>query len=969
MKESKRLFLFDLMRGVAVFFMILAHCVYFFHDRSKFFLVGIENFGNTFCYALFLFVAGAVITLAYLQKEQSTEDTKKRLKKRLLVFLLSYYLLALFVQYSSIVGSFGLDKLKIIFDILTFRLLPSYTEYIPPFAIYSAIVLLFPGSLKKIIKKPLIVFSIAIFLYISGQIFYGLNVADFLVPWKAFLVGQPDYYRFPILQYSAAVLVGMWWGGIAVSKRFYSQKKDLSLNITAILTLVLFLVLISSKFTVANYQTIFLRWPPSVGFIILGLVLCFGLSYLFYRSFMLKKVQLLRDFLLLLGQNAFALLWAHIIFLQLYSVAGGAKTDSIIIFSFLFIITLCFSLAVATFIPFNFRFGLTFSKKSLEEEENILEQEMLFQFGGDLYQNLRHDIGWLKNFFLPERTGLKDKRLIKKRHIIGLTLIAFLVFNFISPVVREEIKSKALSSKPSWWSENNGYYKKISIENNEQLSSLKKGEIVKFVFNQQELLDDNKVLFDGSDIVIVYWNGSKYINLPYSFSNSKSTKEAEISLNLVDEISSRQTSSNYYMYYGNPIAKKVDFSKIKLTNNNLSHKYSVSLEEETSYNFLLTPEKKWNLIQDNSENKIVLTLASKEKLNDPMASYEIMEKNISGSFSLIGDGEWEAEIPVKDLAPGKYSVQAKIIDGENTFYSQKSGFFVSYPLYFSWTLDWEGYDAPSKYLDNITKVSTDYSLSITHYFNPRIYVATDINESRKTFLTEWLKKRLGKNDAIGMHLHMFYDLVTAAGVTPKNEPNWGDNGDGYGSLTTNYTEEEMAKILTFAKSLFAQNGLPNPIFYRAGGWFANASTLQSVYSNGFVADSSGRNEYHFGKNNQKGFWNLDENTEPYYPSLSDQNRPSNPGDKIGILEIPDNGADTYWYSAPELIDRFKENYDGNFLDYSKAVTFLSHPQWYKDEEMNKSIQYLNFVDQYNYNKDYGPIIYSDVNEIYNSFKD
>ena len=196
MSEKKRIFLFDLIRGVAVFFMILAHCVYFFHNNSNVLLVGTEDLGNTFCYTLFLFVAGAVATLAYLQKEQSSQESKSRLKKRLLVFLLSYYLLALFIQLTSITGAPGFSKLKIIFDILTFRLLPSYAEYIPPFAIYSALILLFSGSLKKIVEKPFVIFFIAILFYILGSLSYGLNVPAFLIPWKAFLVGQAGFYRF-----------------------------------------------------------------------------------------------------------------------------------------------------------------------------------------------------------------------------------------------------------------------------------------------------------------------------------------------------------------------------------------------------------------------------------------------------------------------------------------------------------------------------------------------------------------------------------------------------------------------------------------------------------------------------------------------------------------------------------------------------------------------------------------------------
>lgn len=968
MREGKRLFVFDLLRGVAVFLMILAHCVYFFYDRSGSFLVAIENFGNTFCYSLFLFIAGAVMALAYLQKGRLDTESKSRLRKRIIVFVVAYYLLALFVQVSSIVGASGLEKLKIVFDILSLRLLPSYTEYIPPFAIYSIIVLLYSAYIKKIISKPFNILFLAAVLYLFGHLTYSINVPEFLVPWKAFLAGHSGYYRFPIFQYCSVFLVGAWWGNIAISNKIYSQKKDLSLNIFATILLILLLVLIAGRFSFANYQTIFLRWPPSVSFILLGLSFCFCLIYLFYRYNMLVKIKLLRDFLLLLGQNAFSLLWAHIVFLQLYNMSGGAKTDSLSIFFYLYLITLAFSLAIATFVPFNFRFGLVFFKNSLEEEEDLIEKEMLFKFGGDLYQTLRDDFGKIKNFFLPEKTGLRDKRVIKKRHFIGISLIVLFVLNALTPVAKEEIKAKILSNKPTWWSEDYGFRKPIFIENTESLSSLKKGETIKIIFDQQKLLDQNKVLFDGSDIKVVYWDGKRYNYPAFTFSNLNEPSKAELNFALVDEIGPNKTSSNYYIYYGNPIDEKADFSAVKLSLDNQTHEYKASFKNEESHQFLLMPKKKWNLIDDNNSKKVTLSFRSDEKLNEPKITYNILGKNISGDFSFAGNGEWIADIPLTSLSPGKYSVQAKVSDGENEYLSQKSGFYVSYPLYFSWTLDWEGYDASSEYLKNINRVADDYLLPITHYFCPRIYLP-EFDKSRSAYLTDWLKKRLEKNDSLGLHIHMFNDFVSAAGVTPKNDLNWGDNGDGYGSLTTNYTEEEMDKILTYSKTLFSQNNLETPIYYRAGGWFANVTTLKSLAKNGFLADSSGRVEYEFGKNKQKGFWNLEFNSLPYYPSLIDQNRNADEENRIGIMEIPNNGADTYWYSSFELINIFKQNYYGGFLNSNRTVTFLSHPQWYNEKEMKKTLEYLSFVNQYNSEKDYGPIIYSDVNEIYNVFKD
>jgi hypothetical protein len=308
-----------------------------------------------------------------------------------------------------------------------------------------------------------------------------------------------------------------------------------------------------------------------------------------------------------------------------------------------------------------------------------------------------------------------------------------------------------------------------------------------------------------------------------------------------------------------------------------------------------------------------------------------------------------------------YELVANIKDGDQSYKSQKCGFVVSEPLYVSWTIDWEGYDAKDAYMKAMEKISTDRSMPITHYWNPRIYMTDTISTSVQERLTSWIKSRLADGDGFGLHLHAFYDLVASAGVEVRETPNWGDNGDGYGVLMTAYAPEELAKIVQKSKELFAANGLPDPVNFRAGAWFADIATLTTLSTLGFRTDSSGRTKYDFGRNKIAGTWDLQTVAQPYFPSVTDQNR-SGVND-LAIMEIPDNGADSYWFTADQMIDRFKQNYPTSVVLDKTQFTFLSHPHWFDADEQQRVTSLLDYIDQYRADKDSGPVIFTTVDTI------
>lgn len=333
--------------------------------------------------------------------------------------------------------------------------------------------------------------------------------------------------------------------------------------------------------------------------------------------------------------------------------------------------------------------------------------------------------------------------------------------------------------------------------------------------------------------------------------------------------------------------------------------------------------------------------------------------------------EWKITIPRDELAIGEHTIHTLITIYDMMYPTQKTTFYVSEPLIVTWTIDWDGYDAPDEYLEQMAAISDKRNLPMTHLFNPRIYVTDEITPERADYLTQWVLERNNiHHEEIGLHLHMFTEFVEQSGLTPKTEPIWGSPyTEGYDILTMTYNQEEMREILEYAKSLFAEKGLGRPLSFRAGGWFANSDTLQALDATGFLVDSSGRTSYEFGLNHVKGPWDLRETSQPFLPSVTNQNS-TNPPPRLSLLEVPNNGADSFWFSEEQMIERFNKNYPGGVLSQPKQVTFLSHPHWLDHENKNDKIEHVfSHVDQFTYDHDHGPVIYGTLLDVYELFSE
>jgi len=104
---------------------------------------------------------------------------------------------------------------------------------------------------------------------------------------------------------------------------------------------------------------------------------------------------------------------------------------------------------------------------------------------------------------------------------------------------------------------------------------------------------------------------------------------------------------------------------------------------------------------------------------------------------------------------------------------------------------------------------------------------------------------------------------------------------------------------------------------------------------------------------------------PYYPAIADQNDTNEVN--IKILEIPNNGLDTFANRPEVMLARFYANYDNEYLVAPRMVSYMSHPQWH-EEEFPRMRKVLEAVSQYSWQRDAGPVIFVTHADIYNVWK-
>ena len=316
---------------------------------------------------------------------------------------------------------------------------------------------------------------------------------------------------------------------------------------------------------------------------------------------------------------------------------------------------------------------------------------------------------------------------------------------------------------------------------------------------------------------------------------------------------------------------------------------------------------------------------------------------------------WQATIPLDGVTPGPQQIEiiVRLRDGTDAALATRD-FLLSAPEFVVWTLDFEGDAAGDAELANTAAIADRFRVPMTLMWNPRVWTTSQVSAARADAMLAWTKERAAKGDEVALHLHMWTDFVRAAGVTPRTSPSWAGRSDGYDVPMTAFNEAEVRILLDYSILRMLDHGLPRPVTFRAGGQFADATTVRVVSGAGFVADCSGVPAGGFGRLVYP--WTLGADAQPYHPSSQDANAP---GD-LPLLEAPTIGGNTYGYDANTIApivrsDRSLLRPEGEVAIERRAITLVSHPGTIVATERAAIEALFGALEPLRYDRDVGPL--------------
>ncbi len=937
----------DLWRGIAVVSMIITHAIAFFHIGNDGFVNAVGNVGGIISFTMFMFVSGASAYLSYIKYDETADSVKlgsrrRRILNRSITLLGWYYIVAFVASIPLYSIPPNLGWIDNIGRTVLFINVPQFTEFIFPFIVLGLSLIPLRRVYKFIVERPLLTIFSSFLIYILGAVLFTAQTQGIVADLKSLIVGEQDWHRFPLLQYLIIYLFGMAWGRFLMR---YSQARvriRASLLITVVTGVLGILGTISFKYTQFAWLDPAGRFPPSLTFIFYGLFA----GYLVFLILQLtKNLDLLgigKTIVQYMGVNAFDYFIFSTILLFLYKyISADAHTDSTIIVLVMFLVLMVVTTMLSIL------------------KENVIHS-LKMQTGED------EGFKWLFS-----------ERLVVTVIMMGIILVAGMGI-FQGRVSGSTLNPDTVAFHkrllhedewPFWWDNSYNFFREIFIQNDPNSNPIQRNTWYSLGFDHSSLVSQGQSAASGADIRIVYYNDAdgSFSELPFIL-NGTNTASASAVFQLQADIAPGTKEDNYFLYYGN--ADDTAYPQSKTTPLAIQTA-GITMSNVYSHHITGTTNRKWLLKQGtvSLQLKTLLFTATLDSTLSPDSSvtYNIVGTDLRGIMDNLGSSKFQASIQINDLPVGTYKIQAIARQPDNKLKLIESGytsFYVTYPLYVTWTQDWEGWDVPDSWLTQLDALANHYGIPMTEFFNPRIYVTNAVSKDRAAAMTVWVENRVqNHNDEIGLHLHMWYDMVQAAGVAPHYSPYAGWlYADGGGVAAYAYTTDEMVKIINWSKDEFQSNGLPVPTSFRAGGWLLGTNTVAALQQTGFLLDSSGRTA--FAPNGGLPVpWHLSETTKPYKMNKTDINSSADP--TFNIWEFPNNGADSIWFDATEMIRRFDLNYPnkGGIMQQPQVLTYLSHPPFFTIDQPRMT-QVFNYISNYTYKDDKGPVVYTTLDNAY-----
>ncbi len=924
--SSPRESIWDILRGIAAAMMVLSHTLFFLSRDTPIFISILSRTLNTLTVSFFFITAGAVAAMKLSKSSTIADGLRMAIKRSSLIY--GVYLLAASLTMVS-TGSNGGTFVTRMIRILALQDVPSFTEFLLPLLVIPLVFTIFRPIIRQTLNNFWLTGIVSAGIYALGMWLYTIPVPVELTPYKALLVGSQGYLRFPVFQYTPLFLLGGWFALI-------NKKNQLSYGVRVVLA-----GMISTGLCIALIKIIPtglisppFRWPPSVGFLSIGIVSYFCI-FIFLRTLGTnhKHFKRIRNIFSNTGKKTLFIYLLHLVFLLSYKQFIGYtfySSFSLFIVSCIVVISCCLLVQ-----------GRYATGSKQEEQESIPVLSFVFTvwsvFAVLIIINANPYNSPYGGIWRYPRTTVQTS-------------------------TQKDILPKTKIEIADWYHQEYGYRKTISITNPPNGKQVNSGDTIGLQLDHAALVKTKKAAADGSDLQIVEQRNGETQTVPSRliFPN---TAFSVLKFSVTETIQPGKTDSSYTVYYGSDYPQKIE----TLSSDTATEASpSAEFKDEQTAPLLLTTNRRW-FVKAPGSDLLALSIKDNNPEENSTYTYHIDSETNEHSFPKIGGPVQVEQIPIDTLPAGMHTITATKRNGTNSVISRKLKFMVSEPVYVAWTLDWEGWDVPDETLTELEQISTAFDhLPITHFFNPRIYIPSVMPVSRALVLTDWIKRRVAQNnDEVALHLHMHFDVLQAAGLSPRYSPKWGyRSAEGYDVLTTTYTQTELSQLLRWSKQQFKANNLPEPKGYRAGGWFADTKVLAALEENGFLYDSSGRIQTLW-SGVAKSPWNLPITAQPYYPSRTDQNSAGTPA--FSLLEIPNTAGDTNEYDATEILRRYRINVHEDIVTQKTAVVLLSHPQWASIEfPIIRTV--LSSIQQRSYKKDLGPVIYVPVKTIYDQWK-
>jgi hypothetical protein len=340
---------------------------------------------------------------------------------------------------------------------------------------------------------------------------------------------------------------------------------------------------------------------------------------------------------------------------------------------------------------------------------------------------------------------------------------------------------------------------------------------------------------------------------------------------------------------------------------------------------------------------------------------------------VAGDPDvFRVEVDVRKYPPGAYRVLLAA-NGDKVAFAERT-VFRTHPLYVVTTTDWDTPDNPDENLERHAELHRRHpELKITHLVGPYTFTDLSLSPARAEELAAWCRSmRDTHGDEIGVHIHPYRSLVEAVEADFHDAPTGLGTADptGYAVFLSVYEEDELTRMLELTTALFEENGLGRPTSFRAGAWNADGKVMRALARAGYRVDTSALNVSRLEEweGSPLHAWvserwsTITDTSQPYLMNTDDPASSAPP--RLPVLQVPDNGALVDYVTGAEMIEVFRANWHGGWLNEPRVVSIGWHPPNYFGERYFERIdEALTELDRYLASEGNGPVIYANLGEM------